>query len=127
MFCPQCRSEYVTGVTRCDGCGVELVATLAEPTREGEVEWTDLVTVLETADSARVSVVKSLLEAEGIPCATRGDPEKDLTGLDLIAGPARVLVPPEFEEQARDLIATPMTGALAGDEAALEGGPPGDA
>jgi hypothetical protein len=31
MFCPSCSSEYRPGITRCAGCGVDLVADLTAP------------------------------------------------------------------------------------------------
>ena len=107
MFCPQCRNEYQPGVTRCDACGVDLVPQL-EPLPEDRAEWLDLVTVLETGEPLRLKVVRSLLEAEQIPCVVDGESAR--TALGLIGGegglgPWRLQVPAELADAARELIA----------------------
>jgi hypothetical protein len=38
MFCPSCRSEFVPRVTRCENCGVALVAELPSATGFGSDE-----------------------------------------------------------------------------------------
>jgi hypothetical protein len=98
MFCPQCRTEYREGVVTCRSCGVELVAELPP---EPEAEWAEFVTVFETGDAALFGVVKSLFQAEGIPCATPGVELQDLVG----TGTIQIQVPREYQEQARALLA----------------------
>ncbi len=111
MFCPNCRTEYVAGITRCKDCDVELVDELAPPSVE-QAQWRDLETVLESADPARIAVIRSLLEAEQIPCIEQNGLSQDLIGLgrmpsgeNFALGPTRLQVPAEMAESARALIA----------------------
>ena len=67
--------------------------------------------VLETIDSAEVAVVKSLLEAAGIPFITRGEDQFDAfrgafrgTVFNPSARPVIFLVPPDMAEDARLLL-----------------------
>jgi hypothetical protein len=118
MFCPECGTEYAPGVTRCEECGVDLVAE-PPPAAVDTAEWKDLVTVLVTDDPALVPVARSMLEAEGIPCFARGDGLQDLVGLgrvggsNLVFGPVELQVPRGREAEARALLATevPPEGA----------------
>jgi hypothetical protein len=110
MFCPQCSQEYREGVATCNECGLALVATLPAAGHD-EAEWVDLVTVLKTSDLATTKVVKSLLEAEGIPCLLQGEGLQDLwglgragTGFNVAAGPVQVQVRPQDAAVALELI-----------------------
>ena len=110
MFCPQCSQEYREGVATCNECGLALVATLPAAGHD-EAEWVDLVTVLKTSDLATTKVVKSLLEAEGIPCILQGEGLQDLwglgragTGFNVVAGPVQVQVRPQDAVVALELL-----------------------
>ncbi len=70
MYCPNCRSEYRSGFTRCNDCDVELVAELPV---EAKTEFVDLVEVLNTADAGQIAIIKSILEAEDIPYLAQGE------------------------------------------------------
>lgn len=94
MFCPnpKCpdliesgvRGEYVEGITQCPTCGEPLVSGSAIDSAEalrlvdGDV---DLETVLVTADGTEAVVVRSMLEASGIPFMTDGDADQQYLGL----------------------------------------------
>lgn len=94
MFCPnpECpdliesgvRGEYVEGITHCPTCGTHLVSGSAVDSAEalrlvdGDV---DLETVLVTADGTEAVVVRSMLEASGIPFMTDGDADQQYLGL----------------------------------------------
>jgi hypothetical protein len=127
MFCPQCRQEYREGVTTCNECGHALVGTLPAAGHD-EAEWLDLVTVLKTSDLAMTKVVKSLLEAEGIPCLLQGEGLQDLwglgragTGFNVAAGPVQVQVRPQDAAAALELIETHDPPAAAPEELREEG------
>ena len=112
MFCPRCGTEYREGVTRCAECDVELTADPPEPVAEPVPEWEELATVLATSDATLIPVVKSLLEAEGIPCFARGEGLQEFMGLgrlgagtNLVTGLVEIQVPKEREAEARALLA----------------------
>lgn len=112
MFCPRCGMEYPDAELTCRRCEAALVAGPPIPGHD-QAEWVDLVTVLETGDETLLTVIKSLLEAEGVPCLLDGERVQDLVGFgrfipegNLATGPVRVQVRGEHEQAARDLIAT---------------------
>ncbi|MBU0742161.1 DUF2007 domain-containing protein [bacterium] len=109
MYCPRCGAEYVDGVTECADCGVALqVDPAPPPDLSGEL---NLVSVLETGDAIRTALVKSLLEEAQIPYLARNDQLQDLFGfgrlvpVNPISGPVIFLVPDEYADEARDMLA----------------------
>lgn len=107
MFCPSCRSEYREGIRVCADCGVELVATLSE---EGGTD-TELVAAFTTADSSLLPIVKSVLDAAGIPYLVQGDETLGLfplgrfgVGVSKRTLGAIVRVPHSRLEEARELL-----------------------
>ena len=90
--CPRCRNSYAEGTT-CPECDEELVA------------------VLRTSDNNLMPVVKSVLDAAGIPSLVQGDEAMGLLPLGPFGGGvfsrvlgASVLVPRNRAEEARDLL-----------------------
>ena len=68
MYCPECRSEYREGVTRCVECDVPLVAELEkEPEVLETGERDELISIFESGDSALLSDVVARVEAAGVP------------------------------------------------------------
>lgn len=67
MFCPECRSEYRAGFTRCIDCGGELVDRLPE---RGELQAGEdragPAIVFVTSHASEAALVRSLLEASGV-------------------------------------------------------------
>lgn len=121
MYCPECGLEYREGVTTCTDCSVALTSEPPEGPPQPSAEWLDLETVLETGDAAQLAVARSLLEAEGIPCFTRGERLQEFFGLgrlgsgfNLLTGPVQLQVPRERGDEARQLLGT---GELADFEA----------
>jgi hypothetical protein len=125
MFCPECKGEFIPGVTRCDTCDVPLVESLPEPEEAAPAPHPSTapaaaparseadarpVTVLSTGDPGLMALAKSLLQAEGIPFFTRGEAGQDLFGLgriggfNVIVGPAVLLVRSMDAEDARALL-----------------------
>ena len=88
-----------------------------------------MVTVLETHDALLTPVVKSLLEAEGIPCVVYNEFPQDLIGSRLVLGynpllgPMRVEVAAEHADAARELVDHHLSAAEA-DALADESAPP---
>ena len=70
MFCPECRTEYVEGVTLCADCGVQLVQELPpEPTPE----YTAYEQIPLTVNPDDISLIKSILDSEGIVYFFKGE------------------------------------------------------
>lgn len=74
-YCPVCREEFRAGISRCDGCGVELVDSL-----QGNNEMEDLSVVCTIIQEDKAHIVRGFLESEGIPC--------QLENVSFHAGPA---------------------------------------
>jgi len=75
MFCPECKAEYIDGITQCADCHVPLVWELPkdeEPDEQfGEyIEWTPLIATINQADMA---LIKSILESENIAYWIQGE------------------------------------------------------
>lgn len=109
MFCPQCRSEYREGFTRCDNCNVALVAVL--PPEAGDPSDRDLVMAFETGDPGLLAMAHSILDEATIPYLTQGEGIQDLfglgrlgTGFSILAGPVHILVEREREAEVRGLL-----------------------
>ena len=96
MYCPNCRSEYRPGFTRCKDCEVALVVEL--PVEETP-EFVDLVEVLSSGDPGQVSVIKSILEAEEIPYLAQGENFAMARNI-----PVRFLVPRDYLENAQEVL-----------------------
>jgi len=107
MICPKCKSEYIEGVYTCSDCEVSLVDHLPIPAQELEADFTDVnfLSVYNPIDSQEVSIIKMILEREGIPHYIKND---RLHGAALfsIQGPGKmeVFVPENFARQVRDLL-----------------------
>jgi hypothetical protein len=65
MFCPECKSEYIEGVTECIDCHIPLVHELT-PGNESGPEYPRLVTFKTYPDKYEAELAKALLEANGI-------------------------------------------------------------
>ena len=108
MYCPSCRSEYLDGIWVCAECGVKLVPTLAA---EDEASASELVAVFTTADSSLLPIVKSVLDAAGIPYLVQGEETLGLfplgrfgVGVSKRTLGAIVHVPESRLEEARELL-----------------------
>jgi hypothetical protein len=66
MICPNCKCEYVKGVTQCSDCGVPLVDSLVSSATVGP-EGAGIVTIWEGSDPGEREIVKDALKKAGIP------------------------------------------------------------
>ncbi len=112
MNCKSCGHALDDGATRCPACGAEV--ELFEAGDPGRVPDA-LVTVLETQDATLVPVVRTLLEAEGIPVVVENEELLEMIGLvrfpaddNPIVPHAIIQVAAEDAEAARALIAHHM-------------------
>ena len=96
MFCPECRTEFIDGITECSDCHVPLVETLPE---EPEPEFVAFTEVLATYNPADIAFLKSLLDSEGIRYFFKGE---HFMYVRPLADPARLMV---REDQAERTIA----------------------
>ena len=73
-FCPNCRSEYRSGFTRCSECDVELVDSLAEENavEPDQSEW-DMVEAGTFPDPQQAQMIQELLENNGIMSILQSD------------------------------------------------------
>ena len=132
MFCPQCRSEYREGFTRCDNCNKALVAVLPPLPGEGDPSHRELVTVFETGDPGLLALAHSILDEAEIPYLTQGEGVQDLfglgrlgTGFSVLTGPVHLQVEVAQEGEARELLADLEEDAAAhhaGEAEELEAG-----
>ena len=96
MYCPNCRSEYRPGFSRCNDCDVELVAKAPV---EAKSEFVDLVEVLSTGDAGQIAIIKSILEAEDIPYLAQGENFALARNIAI-----RFLVPREYLDDAKEVL-----------------------
>lgn len=110
MYCPECRSEYREGFSRCADCEVALVETLP-PLESIPHPDLHLVTILEAGDPSLIAVAESLLQEEGIPYTKSNEQLQDLfalgrlgAGFNPVVGPIRLQVPEEHAEAALQIL-----------------------
>ena len=102
MYCPNCRYDYLDGVTVCADCGAALVPELPPDQVPEPVEF---VTVMEiTGDPALLAFAESVLDDAGIVFRCRRvSPVAAL--LSELQGPVEVQVERDRAEEATELLA----------------------
>ena len=105
MFCPQCRSEYRAGFTRCADCGVDLVDRLPERRKAAaDTGNTEPVIVFFTMDASEAALVRSLLEASGVDVYAFNENVSRMFHFTEMAG-IRFAVAPSQAELAQEILA----------------------
>ncbi len=97
MFCPQCRSEYVTGIKTCRECGVPLIEVL-NPIEYDYVEYEEITTTMNPGD---VALIRSILDSAAMVYFIA---EENFTLVSPWVQPARILVRKDQAETARLLL-----------------------
>jgi len=98
MFCPKCATEYQAGVTICADCDVPLVAELPAAAADDLIEAEEILATYNVGD---ILMIKSLLDANHIPYLLHGE---TFAVVDPLIQPARLLVPPAWAAQVRELL-----------------------
>jgi len=100
MWCPQCKSEYVSGITECPECKVRLVDRLPE---EPEVkhQYVDYVEVLSRLKPPDVVLIKSILDSSDVAYYIKGEHSLHAAYSFL---DAKLMVRKDQVDQARELL-----------------------
>ncbi len=98
MFCPECKSEFIEGITKCPVCDISLINELPP---EPEPEFVDYKEILGTYNPADVAFLKSLLDSEGITYFFKGE---HFMYVRPLADPVRLMVRTDQVAQATDLL-----------------------
>jgi hypothetical protein len=99
MFCPDCKAEYLPGISECADCHIPLVPELQEPdhaSAEGFVE------VARTFNQADIALIKSVLDDNGVDYAFF---DEYFTLVDPLIQPARLFVRESHSTRTRELLA----------------------
>ena len=107
MICPECKSEFVEGVTICPDCEVQLVYPVSENFPENPADHRDhnYVFVYTPINSQEVALIRMIMEREDIPYFIKNDPVHK-TVLFSIRGPGEIqlYVAEEFAEETTKLL-----------------------
>jgi hypothetical protein len=108
MFCPECKAEYLQGVTRCSDCDVDLVETLSPS--DG---WETIKRVWSGKDEKWCVTLCKRLSAVGIPYKVD---QRRRQYLQDVEERYTIGVLPEFFDDARKIIVKGRLDATDGGE-----------
>jgi hypothetical protein len=98
-FCPECRSEYSTGISRCPSCAKPLVDSI--PDELVDASEMRLALVARFGNASEADLVSELLETNGIETVVRG--EIDPLALGLGPDPTALFVLEDDFDRAEEL------------------------
>ncbi len=109
MICPGCQAEYVTGVTVCRDCGVDLVESVGR-SEPASVEEPAPVVAFVTSDPGLMAIAQTMLESARIPVMVQGGAHHGFFGTGPLGGlhpggPLVLRVAPRDAEDARAALA----------------------
>ena len=73
MFCPKCKSEFIDGIKECPECMVGLIEELPPKPKLPKPEFVDYEEIPAPLGPAGMSIIKSLLDSEGITYFIKGE------------------------------------------------------
>jgi hypothetical protein len=97
MFCPNCKAEYLPGVTVCADCGIPLVESLPEEDVEHRRKEPNFVEAFSTINQGDIALIKSILDDAEVEYLVEGES----IGLPV---ELKVLVPDSKLEAAKEML-----------------------
>jgi len=101
MFCPECRVEYVEGITVCVDCDVPLVAELPPEPPEPEPEFVEYEEVLRTFNPGDIAIIRSLLDGADIVYFFR---DEHFGYAQPLVQPARLMIRKDQVQEAIEIL-----------------------
>jgi hypothetical protein len=112
MICPNCKCQYIRGVTRCAECGIALVDPL-EPPEENTAGNVRIVPIWQGKDASECERVQEALESADIPF-TVPDPKSQFSFLP--TEPSLEIWISEVDQERASKIISDLDGLVDPDE-----------
>jgi hypothetical protein len=143
MICPNCKCEYVKGVTQCSDCGVPLVDSL-DSSGPDAPEAPGIVAIWEGSDPGEREIVKDALKKAGIPVVDQELPghlffpsmqpkgdiyissADEMRAKKILLDLGHLVDPEEMTEEDRRALELPASDGPIGDEDSTEPADPSE-
>lgn len=113
MICPQCKCQYIRGVTQCSDCGVALVDKLETDETNPSFDNVKIVPIWQGKDASESERVQEALESANIPF-TVPDPKSQFSFLPTEPS-LEIWISEADQEKARKIISD-LEGRIDSDE-----------